>query len=84
MTLLIRKLFLQAKRLTEVSSGRFCNTKKAIPPKMPRMKEVQEPANSPGQCGSTPSMKEFLPPINMAAISHPPYYLILLLVICFS
>jgi hypothetical protein len=27
MTLLIRNLFLQAKQLTKVSSGRFCNTK---------------------------------------------------------
>ena len=84
MTLSIRNLFLQVKRLTEVSSGRFCNTKKASPPKMLRMMEAQEPANSPWQCGSTPSIQEFLPPINMAVISQHHYYLILFLVICFS
>jgi hypothetical protein len=42
MTLLIRNLFLQAKWLTVVSSGRFCNTKKASPPKMPRMIEASQ------------------------------------------
>ena len=46
-TLFIRNLFLQAKRLTKVSSGRFYNTKKGSPPKMPRMMEAQEPASSP-------------------------------------
>jgi len=47
MTLFIRNLFLHEKQLTKVSSGRFCNTKKVSPSKMPRMMEAQEPANSP-------------------------------------
>jgi len=71
MTLFIRNLFLHAKQLTEVSSGRFCNTKKVSPPKMPRMMEAQERVNLPLQCGSTLSVQEFLTPINMAVISHP-------------